>query len=229
MIYRIDFQHFLSHAIDHFTTEELSHFQYAIISAAILNAGRASNVVKMNMLYPLPEIVEAYAEYQDKSIMEKMYMDYLAPKNDDDGIGKHQMENIFYNTFINPLVNHVDVVIVCDRNENDYIDVICKVLKKEYLIEVIDLNKLFIEGKVGPIYIDRDKIWDKAVDIRLASADDQRRALQSSSGGRLKLLNMMNKKEKIQLIEELGIIVNSHNKEDLDAILMDAWVNDEDD
>lgn len=230
MIYRIDIQHFLSHAIDHFTAEELSHFQYAIVSAVVRSGGRVPNVVKINDLYPLPEIVMEYADYKDKSIMEKMYMDYLCPKKENDlGMGKNQMANIFYKTFINTLIGHVDVVILCDRSENDYIDVICKVLKKEYKIEVIDLNKLFSEGRVGSIYIDRKEIWDKAVDIRRAAGRDQVKALESTSGGRLKLLNMMNKKQKIEKIEELGIKITSYDKKDLDSILMDGWVNDEDD
>ena len=230
MIYRIDMQHFLSHAIDYFTAEELTHFQYAIISAAIKNGARMNNVVKASDFYPTPEIVAEYAEYSDKSIMEKMYMDFLNPKRENDiGLDRNQMANIFYRTFINTLVMHVDVVIICDKSENDYIDVLCKVLKKEYKIDVIDLNKLFSEGRIGPIYIDRNEIWDRAVDIRRAAGKDQIRALESSSGGRLKLLQLMNKKQKIKKIKELGINITSHDNEDLDAILMDGWVNDDED
>lgn len=228
MIYRIDFQHFMTHAIDYFTTEELYHFQYAIISAVMKNCGRATNVVKINELYPLPEIVLEYTEYKDKSMMENMYMDYLCPKKDNDmGMTKNQMDNIIYRVFVNTLINHADVVIICDRSENDYIDVLCKLLQKEYKIEVIDLNKLFSEGRIGPIYIDRKEIWDRAVDIRRAAGRDQIKALESTSGGREKLLGMMKKKDKIKKIEELGININSYDMKDLDSILMSAWVNDE--
>ena len=97
------------------------------------------------------------------------------------------------------------------------------------MIEVIDLNRLFSKGSVGPIYIDRDDIWDKAVDIRRAAGKDQIKALESTSGGRLKLLGMMKKKNKIKKIEELGIMITSYNEKDIDSILMDAWVNDEED
>ena len=97
------------------------------------------------------------------------------------------------------------------------------------MIDVIDLNKLFSEGRIGPIYIDRDEIWDKAVDIRRAAGEDQIRALASTSGGRLKLLGMMKKKDKIKKIKELGINITNYNKEDLDSILMDAGVNDDED
>ena len=231
MIYRIDIQHFISHAIDHFTAEELAHFQYAIVSAVIKNNSRVSNVVRINDLYPLAEIVMAYSECNDKSIMEKMYMDYLCPNNSNDNImDKKSMDYLFYKTFVNPLILHTDIMIVCDMKENDYIDVICKVLQKQYLIDVIDLNKLFTEGRVGSIYIDRDAIWDKAVDIRIEAGKDQLRALESTSDGRLMILQrMMKKKDKIKKIKELGINVTENKEEDLDKILMDAWVNDEDD
>lgn len=227
MIYRIDVQHFLTHAIDHFDAEQLSHFQYAIISASILNGGRRFNVIKSNMLYPPPEIVMEYAENKDKSIMEKMFMDYLNPKDDDDSISKNSMDNIFYRTFINPLLNHYDVVIVCNKSENDYIDVICKVLKKEYLIEVIDLNQLFSKGKVGNIYIDRDDIKNNAVPICRKSADDERKNLETTSDGRRKLLMSMSKKAKLKKIKEIGINTNNINKSDIDKILIDGWVNDD--
>ena len=229
MIYRIDMQHFISHAIDHFTAEELTHFQYAIVSAAVRNGGRAANVVKISDLYPTPEIVIEYADCKDKTIMEKMYTDYLRPKKDSDSIGINQMANIFYRTFVNPLLSHVDIVIICDKSENDYIDVLCTVLKKEYMIDVIDLNKLFTEGRIGSIYIDRNDIWDKAVDIRRAAGKDGMKALESTEGGREKLLQMMKKKDKIKKIEELGIKLTSYDKKDLDSILMDAWVKDEED
>lgn len=230
MIYRIDMQHYLSHAIDYFTAEELTHFQYAIISSIIKNQGTSLNVVKINELYPLPEIIIEYNEYKDISIMKKMYKDFLSPeKSNDMGMNKNQMANIFYRTFINTLNNHVDIMIVCDITENVYIDVICSILKKDYNIEVIDLNKLFSEGRIGPIYIDRDKIWDKCVDIRIQAAKDMNRAMESSSEGRERLLGMMTKKEKIKKIKELGINITSYDKKDIDYILMNAWVNDEED
>lgn len=228
MIYRIDFQHFLIHAIDHFTADDLCHFQYAIISAAILNNGRVQNAAKIVYLYPPSDIITDYGIHKDKSIMEKMYLDYLNPNKKSDGISKDQMNNIFYRTFINPLINHVDIMIICDRSENEYIDILCDVLKKEYEIDVIDLNQLFSKGYVNDIYIDRDVISDIAVDIRRKAAIENKKSMESTSDGRLKLLGMMNKKEKIKKIEELGINVINFDNEDLNKILMDAWVNDED-
>lgn len=228
MIYRIDYQHFLTHMIDHFTTEEITHFQYAIISAKILNNNKVANVGKISELYPDPETVLTYAEYRDKKVLEKMYMDLLLPEKRE-GDKKDWMSNIFYKVFINTFIHHQDVVIICDREENDYIDVLCKCLKTKFAIDVIDLNELFSKGRVGSIYIDRDEVWNKAVDIRRASMNQQFKALSSSRDGKLKLIELMGKKEKLQKLKELGIKVTKSDKEHLDKLLIEEWVdNDED-
>lgn len=224
MVYRIDIQHFLTHAVDHFTSTELSTFQYCIISAKIINGGRCQNVGKLNELYPTSEIVSAYAEYEDPKVLEKMYMEMLQPSNSSEG---NYISNKIYRYIIKPLLAHEDVVLICDKVENAYIDVLCKFLSKEFKIDVIDLNKLFTEGRVGPIYIDRKEIKDKAVDVTRAALKDMNRALESSRDGREKLLNMMNKSEKKRKLKELGIRVSPGD--DLDRLLMDEWVNDDND
>lgn len=215
MIYRIDMKHFLSHAIDHFTRDDLSHFQYAIISAAIKNGSRAQNMAKLNDLYPTPETIIEYAELHDKSILEKMYLETLT---------KPAIAHSIYRSFVNPLINHVDVVIICGESENDYIDVFVKHLRKTYHIEVIDLNVLFSTGRVGEIYIDRNKIWDKAVDIRRDAGKEEMKALSSTKDGRLRLIKMMNRKDKIEKLKSLGINITSADRDSLDNILIEEWV-----
>lgn len=223
MLYRINYQHFLTHMIDHFTREELTHMQYAIISAKIRVGGRVLNVSKINQLYPTAEIVTTYAEYNDKKILEKMYTDMLLPnkKNDEDN---NWLSNIIYKVFINTILHHQDVVILCDKSEDDYIDILCKILKNKFALEVIDLNELFTKGQVGPLYIDRDKIWNKAVDIRRAAGKEQLKTLESSYDGRQKLLGLMSRKDKIEKLKELGIKVTASDKKDLDKLLMEEWV-----
>lgn len=223
MLYRIDIQHFLSHAIDYFTRNELAHCQYVIISAKIANTATCENVVKRNNIYPTNEIVETYAAYENKAVLEKMYMDLLKIEGPKD----NWLANVIYSTFVNPVINHQDVVIVCDKVENDYIDVLCKYLRRDFALECIDLNKLFTEGKVDGIYLDRNKIWDKAVDIRRASGVEMNKALSSTRDGRLGLLAKMTKKDKVGKLKELGIEVTKRDMGDLDKILMDAWVNDD--
>lgn len=227
MIYRIDFQHFLTHAIDHFTRDELTHFQYAIISAKIKNGGRVSNMAKISELYPDSETVINYSEFKDKNILENMFMDMLHPSKKDSGDKYEWRSGIFYRTFINPLKYHHDIVIICDEIENDYIDVLCKCLKKYYAIEVINLNELFSKGKVGPIYIDRDEIHNKAVDIARTASKEMIKSMSTTRDGRLKLISRMSKKDKIEKLKELGIKVTSVDKNNLDELLIDGWVNDD--
>lgn len=224
MIYRIDIQHFLTHAIDHFTSDDLIHFQYAIVSAKINNGRSVANTVKMNELYPSPEIIMEYEEYKDKEILEKMYFDML----DNGDICKEDSANLFYNVFVNTLLNHYDVMILCDECENDYIDCLVKYLDKKFSIEVIDLNQLFIKGRVNGIYIDREKIWDKAVDIRRLAGKQMMKSLSQTRDGRLKLLEKMSTKDKIEKCKEIGIEVSKKDKKELDAILIDEWVDADD-
>ena len=228
MIYRIDYKHFLMHMIDHYTLDELISFKYLIISAGISNQNRASNVTKMNILYPTPETVMTYTEYHDKKIMEKMYLDTLHPDKSKVGIKEYnEIVNRIYLTFINPLINHHDILIICQESENDYIDVLCKHLKDEYLIEVIDLNQLFTTGKVGELYIDRDKIWDKAVDVRRAAGAERIRELSMTREGKIHLINQMNLKEKIRKLKKYGISTKGIDPKDINNILLEAWCDED--
>ena len=46
MLYRIDYDHFLLHMIDHFTYDELMHMYYVILSSKIMNGNRSDHVTK---------------------------------------------------------------------------------------------------------------------------------------------------------------------------------------
>lgn len=223
MLYRIDFQHFLSDAIDYFTTDELLHFKYLLISGTVANLSKQMNVTKGNRLYPTTDIIELYESTKNKKVMEEMYNDLLAIKDKrDEWIGE-----VIYISLVNPVLHHQDIVIVCDKEENDYIDVLCKHLKKVYALDCIDLNKLFTDGKVGPLFIDRNKIHDKAVDIRRAAAIKEAESIAATKDGRMSLLEKMNTKEKILKLKELGIKIKGSDKRRLNELLIDAWVNDQ--
>lgn len=222
MVYRIDLQRFLGHAIDHFTREEIVNCQYAIFSAKITNGGTGNNMAKINQIYPTPDIVEAYAETHDKKILEKMYFDLMTPEKGDDSPWQH---NVIYKTFINPLSLHYNIIILCDQIENDYVDVFCKYLKKKWFIEVIDLNELFTKGRVGPIYIDRDKVRDNAVDIRRAAEREAHKTLSQTEDGRRYLLGKLSEKNKLKLAEkDLGLKLSNADKKNIDQILEEEWV-----
>ena len=104
-----------------------------------------------------------------------------------------------------------------------------KVLKKEYRIEVIDLNKLFSEGRIGPIYIDRKDIWNRSVDIRIQANKDRDESMATSQDGRYKLLKNMTKNDKINKLKELGIDTKNCKEKELNKMLMDEWVLNSDD
>lgn len=226
MVYRIDIQHFLVHAIDYFTYEELIHIHYIIISAKLTNGGICKNVCKLNTLYPTPEIIDAYVSYDDKDMLNKMYRDMLNTKGDK--IKEADIVVPIYNDIINPLIKHYDLMLICDKSENAYMDILCDILKECYSIEVIDLNKLFIDGEIGPIKIDRKKIWNKAVDIRLYTAKIKSSALETTEDGRLELLRSMSKKEKISKLKELGIKIKKGSNRELNDLLKDSWVYEDD-
>lgn len=227
MLYRIDMQHFLMHAVDYFTAVELCHFQYLVISAKITWQGRVMNGNKANILYPAPEIIATYAETSNAEIFEKEYYDMLDRKEYHDSNVSWSGSTI-YKSIINPILSHNDIVLICDSSENYILDAFCHYMKDRYKIEAINLNTLFAEGHIGPIYIDRDAIEDTTVDIRRAAGKDMVRALESSRDGRLKLIGMMNKKEKIQKLKELGIRISALDKGKIDALLIDAWVDNDD-
>jgi hypothetical protein len=208
--------------VDHFTRDELLHMQFAIVSAKVANQGRIQNCVKLNNLYPTTDIVMAYDDNPDQEILDKMMF-----KMYDDMIEVKDVR-IFYDAFLNAMVHHQDVVILCAQRENPYITSLCRYLKKKFDIEVVDLNQLFTEGRVGSVYLDRDKIYDHAVDMRRIAVSEQKAALATTVDGREKLLGMMTKREKLDKLKELGIRINKSDRGKLDQLLREAWVNEDD-
>ena len=198
--------------------------EYAIISAKVTNNSKFQSCVKVNELYPSIETTIAYAETGDKKILEKMYMAELKPEKKG-GREVSPVGALVYNAFIAPFLHHVNMMIVCDEDENDYIDVLCKFLKDEYKLEVIDLNQLFTKGKVGPIHIDRDEVHDKAVDIRRAAATDQFKAMTSTKDGKAMWINSLSKKKKIHLLKKYGI--DAGDGDNLDALLLEEWCRED--
>lgn len=223
MIYRINLKNFLGKAIDHFSLQDLVTMQYCIISAKIPNSGKMRNVVKMNDLYPSMEAVITYSETHDKEILKKMYIDELFPKHKKGERETSQFTNAIYQAFINPLLQRFNITILYDELEDAYIDCLCDYMKDEYGIEVIDLNELFTKGKIGPIYIDRDDIRDKAVDIRRAALRDEVRALSSTKEGKAQLISKMSKKKKLKELERFGIIAEESDMKNLDSMLLEEW------
>lgn len=224
MLYSIDFQHFMTHAIDYFTVDEILGFNYMIISAKVKNGNRLKTVVKPSSIYPTPDMVTAYADYKDPEILNKMYEEYFTPGPNDN----NWQDNVIYCHFIQPLLSKQSILMISDQIEYDYLKSISWYLKNKFLIETIDLNELFSKGKIGPISIDMKEIYNKAVDVRRTAERIMQKEKSSTSDGRAFLLSKMTKKEKIKKLKSLGISVNDENNEELTTLLVDAWVNDND-
>jgi hypothetical protein len=216
MLFRIDKQRFLTHMIDHFTLDELLSLEYAIISASVIVKGYTTNVQKINVLYPDVELVLRYDETNDKDIFKKMYFDELT-----------ELTGTIYRTFVANLLEHKNICIVCDEKENFIIDVLCEFLKKKFNVDTIDLNELFIKGRVGPYYLDLDEVENKSVDIRRKVVKDKLQSMESTRDGRMTVLKGMTKDDKIKKLKSLGINVKRVDHINLDQLLIDGWVEDD--
>ena len=123
MLYRIDFEHFLVHAIDHFTRNELNSFHYIIISAGIINTGKMKNVVKVNTLFPVYEVYNQYLEFKNYDRFKENYFTQLEDYKKDS----------LYRSIIKPHANHESVVLICRQAENFIIDALCEFILKEFM------------------------------------------------------------------------------------------------
>lgn len=227
MLYRINYKNFLMYAIDYFTRDELAGINYIIISAKVANNGKAVNVLKNNSLYPTIEASEVYDSTKDLDILEKMYRDTLfsdenieAGYVNDDSWGYASLYKI-----IHPVLQNKPVMLICDSesNEDAYIDVICRILKKEFSLDVIDLNQLFTTGHVGPYRIDLDKIHDKSVKIARSITQQAIKDKASTREGRMELISQMSKKEKLKHLKKFGTKLSEREMQNIDQILLEEW------
>lgn len=224
MLYRIDYDKFLLHMIDHFTREELLHMQFIIISTIVKNGGHAENVIKCLGLAPTSDVTVLTYETDDMDVIRKAYLDEL---DSDDPIVRSEMNGQYLKYILNPVELHHDVCIVCDKKEHKYIDVFCEFIKKEFGLDTIDLNELFTKGRVGSMRIDRDEIHDRCVDIRRASVKRYHDSMSTTREGRTKLVyEIMDKKDKIKLLDKYGITPTSTKTADLNEMLRDVYIDE---
>ena len=228
MLFRIDHERFITHAIDHFTREEILSMGFLIVSAGVqdprnqkwlsgltLNGESTGNVLKINELYPNDEVQDLYIRFGSKDKIRDMYMDQLKG-----------YDYLFYNALVSPILSYQNRTFICKMRENDYIDIILEYVKKTFSIDHIDLNELFSKGRVGPYYIDREDIHNSTVKIARRVFKDKRNEQNMTEGGRLLSLGEMSKKEKLKLLKKLGIKVNDNEHDLIDDLLMESWVSD---
>ncbi len=216
MLFRIDYEHFLSHMIDHFTRNEILQMLYIVISANMPIGSRSvTNISKFSEFYPTTEDIQTLISTGDEKLFKKIYIDKL-----------HEDTSTridIYNTFVTPVDHHTNICILCRENENLYIDAIVEYLKTEYTVDCVDLNKLFTDGHSGELYINFDKVHDKMVGVRRIAAKMNYEMLERTPDGRREIMSRMSKKDKIKKLREMDISVNKND--DIDTLLKDEWVN----
>nr|DAR89210.1 MAG TPA: hypothetical protein [Caudoviricetes sp.] len=215
MLYRIDYDKFLIHMIDYFTSDELRNLQYLIIGT-LPNRGKTPNVVKCGELYPTCDVIEEYMKYNDKNLLKKLYYKELK-----------ESDTTIYATIISNILNHVDIVLICRKVENDIMDIFVSYLKEKFGADTIDLNKLFTGEELEKIRLNGTKLRDNSMDVKRKAAKERYRALESTSEGRLRLLKMMSEKDKIEKLKELDINVKKSDYKHLDSLLKEIWIGED--
>ena len=72
MLFRIDYDHFLLHMIDHFTYDELVGMYYVMITSKLNNVGREPNhVIKCSAVYPPYGILNEWLETNNDEVFKR--------------------------------------------------------------------------------------------------------------------------------------------------------------
>ena len=216
MLYRIDFEHFLVHAIDHFTRVELNSFHYVILSAGIVNTGKAINVVKINTLFPDYEIYNDYLQYKNLERFKENYFNQL----------EDYKEDVIYRSIISPLIKHKSLLLICRRMENFIIDVLSEYLLKEFKVDTIDLNHLFINGVINNFNFSLEEFKESCVNFKIDAAKKLVELKEKSPSGRAELFAKMDEKDKRNLIKKIGYNPKNLNLEQINSIIKNEWIPD---
>lgn len=234
MLFRIDYDHFLLHMIDHFTYDELVNMYYVMITSKLNNVGREpGRVTKCSAVYPPYGILNEWLETNNDEVFKRGYLKYLNSFDSnpidhyiDTGEETSDMDTFLMKYIIAPFKAHQNVVFICAKEENLILDILFEFVKEHTSVEVIDLNKLFTDGEIGPIYIDRKLVHDKGVEIGKGAKRDGIKSLMRSKGGRDKLANELPDDRKIEELKKLGYTLTKYDITDSDslsAMLMEAW------
>ena len=215
MLYRIDYEHFLLHFIDYFTRKELISIKYIIISANVFNTDKMPMVSKAICFYPSNELTSNYQRNNDIELFNKDYFKELDSTN-----------YLLYEYLIEPLTNHEPIIIICRTKENFIIDIFCQYMLEKYKIDCIDLNQLFINGKINSIEYNHNELKETAKNIKTEHAKNWFNTCKHTIDGRKQLVNTINDKLKKKIIKELGYDVKKINKSQYNEILNNDWVND---
>ena len=210
--------------VDYFSAEEMLGLHYLVISGGIQRKGIqydgwGQNTGKDVQIRPTTELISLYANHEiSPESLKKAYFQIL----------EDYEVNIYHNILMPIMEHRHNVVLVCQKEEDFYIDLLCEFLSEKYFINTIDLNKLFEEGECELFYIDRPKTHNAMVPVLRRSTREVFESKASTRSGRLDLLETkMSRKTMIMKLKELGIkVAKDISKEEAKELLMEAWVED---
>lgn len=225
MIYRISWRNYLVHMIDWFPLDELLAMWYIVIGEGVMQHGRESNVKKPASLLPDTNIISYYAATGDAQCASGMYMSQLTRKPTKEE-RMTDIEQDIYLHFTDPLAKHINVCMVYSQEESWMQETLCRYLKERHDIDVIDLDKLFSDGKVDGFYFDYDAIVARWKNVLKTMQDIEFETKSRTADGRRELLGNMTFKKKLKLLKKLKIRFSSKiTEEKATELLRDGWVN----
>lgn len=223
MIYRIDFQTFLLHGIDYFTREELMDMKYMLVTLKLMNGGAVRDKVTKYIDVVPNNIVGEFDPNTEKEKFRRAYLSMLKERNYIDET--LSITASIYKNILHPLVNHEDRMLMCDQTENYMLDIFCEFLKDKFNVDVINLNKLLLEGDHDTVKYKYQHYKNLCHKIHKEVADQYSRDQCSTSKGRKKILKKWSSDQKARQLKMLGVNAKKYNKKDYDKILTDLWVN----
>lgn len=225
MIYRISWRNYLVHMIDWFPVDELLAMWYIVVGEGVMQHGRESNVKKPAALLPTVDIISYYAATGDAQCASGMYMSQLMKKPTKEE-RMTEIEQDVYLCFTDPLTKHINVCMVYSQEEVWIQDTLCRYLKEQHGIDVIDLDQLFSDGKIDGFYFDYEAIRERWKDTLKQMQEIEFITKSRTSDGRRELLSEMTFKKKLKLLKRLKIKFSSKiTEEKATELLRDGWVN----
>lgn len=214
MLFRINYENFLVHMVDYFSAEELTSLNYLLVSAGIGAQGRCANVAKdAGGLYPNSDDISEYLDTENIEIFRKKYYGFL----------KKNAKPSAYANIIQPILKHRhNIVLMCRKDEDFYMDILIEFLSKEFNLQSINLNELFEKGETDIYYLDKTAVHNRSVEVAREIVEESKQAYMSTDDGREKLVrHIMSDKQKRHELKKMGI--DFGKKDNLDELLLAAW------
>lgn len=151
MLFNINYENFLLYAIDYFKREELLDFTYVIVSAIIPHRTSklpVNKIYKLSSIFPPCDIVSLWMDGYDDGTIKTKYYDYLKDSN------------VIRDIVTSVAIEHKNIVIICKKEEDYFINIICDFIYDEFKLPSINLNSLFTKGGIYVKRYNRNKIME---------------------------------------------------------------------